>query len=155
MAMPANERYDDYLERRGAVTAAQARERFASARVARLATVGPGGRPHLVPIVFAVAGETIVHAVDHKPKRPGTLRRVRNIRHQPSVSVLADAYDEDWTRLWWVRADGRARVLEPATAEAQAALVPLVARYLPYAERPPQGPVIVVDVERWTGWEAV
>ena len=136
------------------MTAAEARERFASARVARLATVGRDGLPHLVPIVFALAGEAIVHAVDHKPKRPGTLRRVRNILDNPAVSVLADHYDDDWRRLWWVRADGRARVLAPGSAEAAAALVPLIARYEPYAARPPEGPVIVVDVERWTGWRA-
>ena len=92
-----------------------ARERFASARVARLATTGPDG-PHIVPIVFALAGDTIYHAVDHKPKRTTALKRLANLRADPRASVLADAYDEDWTRLWWARADGVARILAPGHA---------------------------------------
>jgi PPOX class probable F420-dependent enzyme len=126
------------------------RERFAGARVARLATAGPDG-PHVVPIVFALAGDTIYHAVDHKPKRTTALKRLANLEADPRAAVLADAYDEDWERLWWVRADGTARILEPGHAEAIALLA---ARYPQYRERPPEGPVIAVDVTRWTGWSA-
>jgi PPOX class probable F420-dependent enzyme len=127
-----------------------ARERFASARVARLATTGPDG-PHVVPIVFALAGDTIYHAVDHKPKRTTALKRLANLRADPRASVLADAYDEDWTRLWWARADGTARILEPGHAEAIALLAE---RYPQYRDTPPPGPVIAVDVTRWSHWTA-
>jgi PPOX class probable F420-dependent enzyme len=137
------------------MNAAAARERFASARVARLATVGADGRPHLVPIVFAVDGDRVVHAVDHKPKRTTALRRLDNIAAQPRVALLADAYDDgDWSRLWWVRADGVARVLEPGCEAARAAVALLCERYAQYRVTPPAGPVVAVDVERWTGWQA-
>ncbi len=133
------------------MTADEARELLACARVARLATVGEDGRPHLVPITFAlVERDTLVTAVDHKPKRTRDLRRLRNIAANPAVSVLADHYEDDWTRLWWVRADGTARVREAAgEADAMAALV---ARYPQYTEHAPDGPVILISVERWTGW---
>jgi PPOX class probable F420-dependent enzyme len=127
-----------------------ARERFAAARVARLATTGPDG-PHVVPIVFAVAGDTIYHAVDHKPKRTTALKRLSNLEADPRASVLADGYDEDWERLWWVRADGTARIL-PAGHEEAIGL--LCERYPQYAGRPPQGPVVAIDVSRWSEWSA-
>lgn len=130
------------------------RDRFAGARVARLATVGPGGAPHIVPITFALVGDAIVHAVDHKPKRTRALRRLANIAANPAVSVLADHYGEDWGALWWVRADGRARIVEADDREGAAAIDALVARYDQYRQARPAGPVIVVDVERWSGWAA-
>jgi PPOX class probable F420-dependent enzyme len=122
-------------------------ERFATARVARLATVTPDGAPHLVPIVFAVVGDVISTAVDGKPKRHRRLRRLVNIAHEPRVSVLADHYDEDWSTLWWVRADGRATVDdEPEPA--------LLARYPQYTVQPPPGPFLRIRVDRWTAWAA-
>ena len=127
-----------------------ARERFATARVARLATTGPDG-PHVVPIVFALDGDTLYHAVDHKPKRTLALKRIGNLRADPRASVLADGYDEDWSRLWWARADGTARILEPGHERA---LALLAERYAQYRERPPQGPVIAIDVSRWSDWSA-
>jgi len=130
------------------------RERFAAARVARLATADAAGRPHLVPIVFAVAGEVIYSAVDAKPKRSAALRRLANIAANPRVSVLVDHYDDDWTALWWVRADGTARVLDAGSPEGAAAIGLLVARYAPYRGQPPPGPVIAIDVSRWSGWTA-
>ena len=137
------------------MTAEEARARFAAGRVARLATADAEGRPHLVPIVFAVAGDTVYHAVDAKPKRTTRLRRLANATANPRVALLADHYDDaDWTALWWVRADGAARVLEPGAAEAGRAVELLAARYAQYRETPPQGPVLAVDVERWTGWSA-
>jgi PPOX class probable F420-dependent enzyme len=137
------------------MNATEARERFTTARVARLATVGENGAPHLVPIVFALDGDRIYHAVDRKPKRTTALRRVANIAANPRVAVLADEYDDaDWNRLWWSRADGAARVLEPGCDESRAALELLRDRYTPYRDEPPPGPVIAVDVERWTGWRA-
>jgi len=137
------------------MTADEARERFASARVARLATVDEHARPHLVPIVFALDGDRVYHAVDHKPKRTTALRRLHNIAVNPCVCVLADAYDDaDWSRLWWVRADGVARVLPAGSGESQPALALLRRRYAQYRETPPTGPVVAIDVERWTGWQA-
>jgi PPOX class probable F420-dependent enzyme len=137
------------------MTPAEARERFGAARVARLATADRDGRPHLVPIVFALAGDTVYSAVDHKPKRTTALRRLANVAAQPRVSVLVDVYDDaDWTRLWWVRADGGGRILEPSTDEARRAVELLRRRYPQYAQRPPDGPVLAVDVERWSGWRA-
>jgi PPOX class probable F420-dependent enzyme len=131
----------------------EARERLAAARVARLATVDPDGRPHLIPICFAVTGDTIYNAVDHKPKRTAHLRRLTNVATNPRVAVLADHYEDgDWSALWWVRADGRGRVLEPGSTEARRAVELLSERYAPYHESPPSGPVLAVDVERWSGW---
>ncbi|MGH3744401.1 MAG: TIGR03668 family PPOX class F420-dependent oxidoreductase [Mycobacteriales bacterium] len=131
----------------------RARELFSDARVARLATADESGRPHLVPVVFAVDGDRIFTAVDHKPKRTTALRRLTNIRANPGVSLLVDHYDdEDWSALWWVRADGRARVLDPADGLARQGVALLVARYRQHDEHPPDGPVVVVDVDRWSGW---
>ena len=135
--------------------AAAARSRFAAARVARLATTGADRRPHLVPVVFALAGETLYTAVDDvKPKATQRLRRLRNIAENPAVALLADHYDDDWSALWWVRADGTARVVEPEDSEAGRARALLGERYPQYRAAPPPGPVIVVVVERWTGWAA-
>ena len=130
-----------------------ARERFASARVARLATVGEAG-PHIVPVVFALAGDTILHAVDHKPKRTAALKRLANLRADPRASLLADEYSDDWERLWWARADGTARILEPGEPEARDAVERLAERYPQYRRRPPEGPVVAVDVHRWSSWAA-
>lgn len=125
-----------------------ARGRFAQARVARLATVSGDGSPHLVPIVFAVVGSRLISAVDHKPKRTTALRRLDNIAANPFVSVLVDDYAEDWTQLWWARADGWAHV------EDGWDVGPLVERYPQYRPRPPSGPVVVVEVDHWAGWSA-
>jgi PPOX class probable F420-dependent enzyme len=81
-----------------------------AARIARLATVDALGTPHLVPIVFAVDGDRVYSAVDAKPKRSPALRRLANIAVNPHVAVLVDHYAEDWTTLWWVRADGTGQV---------------------------------------------
>jgi PPOX class probable F420-dependent enzyme len=121
---------------------------FATARVARLATAGADGVPHLVPIVFAVAGDIIHTAVDAKPKRSRHLRRLANIAANPRVSVLADHYEEDWSALWWVRADGTARVLDTSPAGLEA----LTARYPQYRASPPPGPFVEITVDRWTSW---
>ena len=133
------------------MTEAEARRLFAAARVARLATVDASCRPHLVPIVFAAAGDVVFSAVDAKPKRTTRLRRLENVRQDPRVSLLADRYDDaDWSALWWVRADGLGRVLQ----DAPDAIALLASRYEQYREAPPSGPVLAVDVERWTGWSA-
>ena len=125
-------------------------ERFAAARIARLATVGRDGAPHLVPIVFALVDEVIYSAVDAKPKRHTRLRRLANIAHEPRVSVLVDRYDDDWTALWWVRADGTATVLPTSPA----ALAALTDKYPQYRATPPPGPFISIQVGRWSSWSA-
>ncbi len=129
----------------------EARERFAAARVARLATAGPDCRPHIVPIVFAVDGERIYSAVDQKPKRTTALRRLANIAANPNVSLLADHYEDDWEKLWWVRADGLARIVEPGHEEARRAVELLRQRY---PQQRATGPVLAVGVKRWSGWSA-
>jgi PPOX class probable F420-dependent enzyme len=134
------------------VTAAEARRRFAGARVARLATADADGRPHIVPIVFAQAGETIYSAVDAKPKRTTALRRLANVAANPRVAVLADHYEDDWRALWWVRADGTGRVLDAGEPEGRDAVARLTERYAQYREQPPTGAVLAIDVERWSGW---
>jgi PPOX class probable F420-dependent enzyme len=139
-----------YLPR---VTEAEMRERFERARIARLATVDVDGQPHLVPICFACVGDRIVSVVDAKPKRTPKLRRLENIRVQPRVSVLVDEYDEDWTRLWWVRADGTGRVVDSGPAREDA-VATLSAKYPQYEELPPGGPVVEITVDRWRGWSA-
>ncbi|PKK14459.1 TIGR03668 family PPOX class F420-dependent oxidoreductase [Thermomonospora sp. CIF 1] len=135
--------------------AEQARRRLAGAPVVRLATADERGRPHLVVATFALEraadGDLIHMAVDHKPKRTRNLKRLRNIAVNPWVSVLADHYEDDWSRLWWVRADGRARVSDDPR-ELHAAAHLLAQRYPQYRHRPPQGPAIVVTVHHWVGW---
>jgi len=125
----------------------------AGSRVAHLATTDPDGRPHLVPIVFALADDTLYTAVDAKPKRSRTLRRIENARERPEVTVLVDRYDEEWSRLWWVRLRGRSRVLDQGE-EADRALELLVERYEQYRDAPPSHPVLAIDVEEWRGWFA-
>jgi PPOX class probable F420-dependent enzyme len=132
-----------------------ARDRFLEARVACLATAGAGGRPHLVPVTFAACrdgeGEALVFAVDHKPKTTSDLIRLANIRANPAVCLLVERWSEDWSQLWWARADAAAEITEDAEFRA-AALVALAARYPPYRNRPPEGPVVRIRVERWSGW---
>jgi PPOX class probable F420-dependent enzyme len=134
------------------VTAAEARERFATGRVARLATADAEGRPHLVPIVFVLRGDRVYSAVDAKPKRTTALRRLANVRANPAVALLVDHYDDgDWGALWWVRADGRGRVLDRHSDEARLAIALLAERY---PQQQAVGEVLAVDVERWSGWAA-
>src|SRR5262245_46664489 len=132
------------------LSATEARARFAAARVARLATVSADSVPHLVPVTFAVIGVRIVFVVDDKPKSTTRLRRLDNIAARPAVCRLVDEYDDDWSRLWWSRADGTATV---RTADEDA-LDALAARYPAYVERRPRGPVVSIEVTRWSGWAA-
>ncbi|MEU5847967.1 TIGR03668 family PPOX class F420-dependent oxidoreductase [Saccharopolyspora shandongensis] len=130
----------------------QARTWFARARVARLASTDELGQPHLVPITFAIRGDVIVTAVDHKPKRTTNLRRLRNIAANPQVALLADHYEDDWSRLWWARADGEA---EQTGGAARPDLVAALAeKYPQYRENPPTGTLIVIRVTRWSAWSA-
>jgi PPOX class probable F420-dependent enzyme len=129
------------------------RERVRTAKVARLATIDPDGRSHLVPIVFVLDGQRLYSAVDAKPKRSRRLRRVANARERPDVTVLVDHYEDDWGRLWWVSLRGRARVLDTGE-EAERALRLLVEKYERYRREPPGRPVLAVDILEWRSWDA-
>ena len=142
---------DRRADRRGVTDRREARERFAAARVARLATADAGGRPHLVPVVFVVQDDRVYSAVDAKPKRTTALRRLANVRENPAVALLTDHYEDDWDALWWARADGTGRVLEAEEAEARRAVALLRERY---PQQRAVGAVLAVDVQRWSGWAA-
>ena len=134
------------------LSAQDAKALLATAVVARLATVDESGRPHLVPVTFAADGDHLYIAVDHKPKTTANLKRLRNIEHDPRVSLLADHYEDDWSHLWWARADGLASVLKEGE-EGRDGLLDLLARkYRQYTEQRPDGPVISIEVTRWTAW---
>lgn len=140
------------------------RRRVAAARVGRLATVTPDGRPHVVPCCFVLDGDTLYSAVDGKPKSTLALRRLDNVRAHPAASLLVDHYDDDWATLWWVRVDGSARVIEadgsgernganePERVERDRALALLSAKYEQYRTRRPPGAVIAIDVTGWRSW---
>lgn len=130
-----------------------ARRRFGQAPVARLATVAAGGVPHLVPVVFALRDDVLYTAVDAKPKKTPRLRRLANIEDNPRVSVLVDHYADDWTQLWWVRADGVAAIHRHGT-ELQHGYHLLRTKYPQYQSVPLNGPVIRIVVHHWAGWQA-
>ena len=117
------------------------------APIARLATVGRDGRPHVVPICFVVDSGVLYTAVDDKPKRTPRLKRLENIAANPQVEVLIDHYEDDWSKLWWVRVRGRARIVEDRRA-----LELLAAKYPQYRDRPPAGPVIAIEIEERSEW---
>jgi PPOX class probable F420-dependent enzyme len=129
--------------------------RLAAARVAYLATASADGTPHVVPIVLAVDGERILTAIDGKPKAARRPRRLANIAENPRVAVLAEQYDDgDWSRLWWVRADGRARIAESG-AEREHGLAALRARYAQYRGQVAlDGPLVVIEIDAVRGWAA-
>jgi PPOX class probable F420-dependent enzyme len=133
---------------------ARMRELVLAARVARLATIGGGGRPHLVPICFALEGDVLYSAVDEKPKRSRRLQRLANVRAHPQVAVLVDHYEENWTRLWWVRLRGTGTIVEHGP-EVETALELLAQKYEQYWERLPPGPVIAITIDEWRGWSAI
>jgi PPOX class probable F420-dependent enzyme len=126
---------------------ATAAERVAAARVGRLATVTPGGRPHIVPVCFAVHDGDIVTAVDQKPKTTRALQRLENVRATGRASLLVDHYEEDWARIWWVRVDGAAEVVD-----SEAAIDTLARKYEQYRANRPEGPVIVLHPGEWRSW---
>lgn len=127
--------------------------RLRAARVGRLATADAAGVPHVVPFVFVLEGRTVYWAVDRKPKRSRRLKRLENIRANPSVELVADSYEEDWSSLWWVRARGLARIVEDPETRSRA-LSLLAEKYPQYDGDPPEGPVVAIDIGKVSGWEA-
>ncbi len=130
--------------------------RFTQSPVARLATISPGGKPHLVPVVFALVQDVqdvIYTAVDAKPKTTQRLRRLANIEKNPQASLMVDHYADDWTRLWWVRADGVATIHRD-DEQMHTGYRLLRAKYPQYQSLSLNGPVIAVTVRRWSSWHA-
>jgi PPOX class probable F420-dependent enzyme len=130
-----------------------AREMFAAAPVAQLATADADGVPHLVPCVFAVHNDVIYTAVDAKRKSTHRLRRMANIDVNPAVSLIVDHYDDDWSALWWARADGMAAI-HYSGDEMAAGYFELRRKYVQYERIALDGPVIAVTVAKWSGWHA-
>jgi PPOX class probable F420-dependent enzyme len=134
-----------------AVDPRTARRRLAEAPRGHLATVTAAGRPHIVPCCFVVDGDWIYTAVDAKPKSTVALRRLENVRSHTAVCLLVDAYDEEWSELWWVRVDGRAQVWESGSRR-DVALGALADKYRQYRETTPPGPVIGIEITGWRSW---
>ena len=132
---------------------ADALARLERSPIGHLATVRADGSPHLVPITFALDSERIVHMVDQKPKTTTRLQRLANIEANPRISLLVDHYDDDWARLWWVRVDGMAQVVEDGT-EWEAARQALASKYHHYQDIPPSGPAVLITIAEISGWAA-
>jgi PPOX class probable F420-dependent enzyme len=130
---------------------ATTRRRVSEARVGRLASVRPDGRPHVVPCCFALDGDVVFSVVDAKPKSTLALRRLENIRGNSSVALLIDHYTEEWSALWWIRLDGTARVVESGD-DRDHAIERLREKYPQYVWQLPPGPVIIIDVTEWRAW---
>lgn len=128
------------------------------ARVGSLATADADGRPHVVPICYALLGGSdpqIVSAVDEKPKSTRNLRRIRDVRENPRVAVLVHRYSEDWSRLGWVQVRGRARVVNPEEDESvhTEAVTALASKYDQYSNHDlDERPVLEIDVDRTLSW---
>jgi PPOX class probable F420-dependent enzyme len=131
---------------------AEALTRFAAAPVASLATTRPSGRPHVVPVTFIVADDTVYSLIDAKPKTTTALQRLANIAANPAVSLLAHHYEDEWANLWWVRVDGNAAVTEDADVLASLR-EPFVAKYPQYRDQPTAQSAIVIEVTGVVAWE--
>jgi len=123
-----------------------------SARVARLGLLDDADRPRVLPVTFAVVGGAIYSAVDSKPKRPGEPARVRYLRRRPEAALTVDHYADDWMQLAWVQVLGRVELLDPA--EDEAGMEALAAKYAPYREQAPPGPLLRLVPERTLHWRA-
>jgi PPOX class probable F420-dependent enzyme len=127
------------------------RRRLAAAPVGHLASAGADGKPHVVPVCFALDGDTVYWAIDFKPKGGPDLKRMRNLGENPRAALLVDHYEEDWSRLWWVRVD--CSTTAPALGdEVGRGLDLLAAKYRQYRDRRPDGPVVRMEIDRWSGW---
>jgi PPOX class probable F420-dependent enzyme len=130
----------------------------AGARTATLATIDRDGVPRPVPICFVLDPDAalLYTPLDEKPKRtddPHDLARVRDIQSRPEVAVLVDRWDEDWTRLAWVRCSGRAALLEPGDPAHAGIVAALRTKYAQYATHRLEGrPIIRVAIDRVSSW---
>jgi PPOX class probable F420-dependent enzyme len=129
-----------------------ARELLASERVARLAFVDEEDRPRVLPVTFALSGDAVWSAIDEKPKRSAEPARVRRLRRRPETALCVDVYSDDWSRLAWVQLLGRVEWL--AVEQGREGMEALAAKYEPYAERTPPGPLMRLAVERALYWRA-
>jgi len=109
--------------------------------------------PHVVVVTFALVASHVVTAIDHKPKSTTRLQRLANVEANRRGSLLVDHYDEDWSRLWWVRIDGAASV-HHGDGIHESAIAALVAKYTQYSDRAPEGPVIAISQDHITSWES-
>jgi PPOX class probable F420-dependent enzyme len=126
---------------------------LASQRVARLATADAAGRPHVVPICYALIRDEVYFTIDEKPKKkPTALKRLANLRANPFAALVVDRYDEDWSRLGWVMVRGSAKILASG-AEHDQAQAALQARYPQLAAMRIEGlPVVAVRIEHASSW---
>jgi PPOX class probable F420-dependent enzyme len=133
---------------------AWAAELLTSARVARLAYLDDQDRPRVLPVTFALAEGRIWSAVDDKPKRARgeELARVRFLRRNPGAALIADRYSDEWMQLAWVQVLGDVHIVQ--VAQAPAGLAGLIAKYQPYREKAPAGPLLALDPERCLFWRA-
>jgi PPOX class probable F420-dependent enzyme len=123
-----------------------------SERVARLGLLDDEGRPRVLPVTFAVAGDFIYSAIDRKPKRTAAPARLRYLEARPEVALTVDHYEDDWSTLAWVQVLGHVELSPPS--EDPAAMDALAAKYEPYREDPPPGPLLRVVPERVLHWQA-
>ncbi len=126
-------------------------------RVARLATAGPDGRPHVVPICYAFDGQRLYTPIDEKPKRAAAVRlqRVRNVQANPQAALVVDDYSDDWSRLAYVLVRGRAEMLPEGRAQPEALRL-LRERYPQYqAMALEERPLLVISPERVVSWGKV
>ena len=121
------------------------------ARSGVLSTVTVEGRPHAVPCCFVLTDDVLYSAVDAKPKSTLALRRLDNLAANPAACLLVDCYDDDWSKLWWIRVDATARVLVDGD-DHDHALDLLAAKYPQYQATSPLGPVIALDITAWRSW---
>ena len=123
-----------------------------SERVARLGLLDDSDRPRVLPVTFAMAGDAIYSAIDRKPKRSPEPARLRYLRRRPDAALTVDRYEDDWTKLAWVQVLGRVEVLDPA--EDRRGMEALIAKYEPYRQEPPPGPLLRLVPERALHWRA-
>jgi PPOX class probable F420-dependent enzyme len=130
-------------------------ELLEAAPVAHLGLLDEDGRPRVLPVTFALAGDAAWTAVDHKPKRAqgGELARVRWLRHRPAAALTVDHYEHDWSRLAWVQLLGQMAVIDDPASEPPA-LAALAGKYDEYRERAPGGPLLRLGIERTLCWRA-
>ena len=131
---------------------AWAGDELETARVARLAYLDDKDGPRVLPVTFALAGDVVWSAIDRKPKRSAEPARIRYLRRDPRAALVVDVYDDDWSKLAWVQLLGRVDVIEPGGSSA--GLEALVAKYEPYREDPPPGPLLRLEVGRALCWRA-